>query len=138
MAGAIFGGCPNTTYGESVACVAITRNASVATIIAAAIGAILISFLSPFVAFVNSIPSCVMGGVCMALYGFISISGIKMIQGIDFNENKNLFVASSILIAGVGGLSLTFGKVTLTAVACALIIGIIVNLVVSAKKDDAE
>jgi uracil permease len=138
MAGALFGGCPNTTYGESVACVAITRNASVATIIAAAIGAILISFLSPFVAFVNSIPSCVMGGVCMALYGFISISGIKMIQGIDFNENKNLFVASSIVIAGVGGLSLTFGKVTLTAVACALIIGIIVNLVVSAKKDDAE
>ncbi|MEE1357846.1 MAG: solute carrier family 23 protein, partial [Clostridia bacterium] len=108
------------------------------TIIAAAIGAIAISFISPFVAFVNSIPSCVMGGVCMALYGFISISGIKMIQGIDFNENKNLFVASSILIAGVGGLSLTFGKVTLTSVACALIIGIIVNLVVSAKKDDAE
>ena len=138
LAGAFFGGCPNTTYGESVGCVAITKNASVYTIIAAAIGAIAISFISPFVAFVNSIPSCVMGGVCMALYGFISISGIKMIQGIDFNENKNLFVASSILIAGVGGLSLTFGKVTLTAVACALIIGIIVNLVVSAKKDDAE
>ncbi len=138
LAGALFGGCPNTTYGESVGCVAITKNASVYTIIAAAIGAMAISFISPFVAFVNSIPSCVMGGVCMALYGFISISGIKMIQGIDFNENKNLFVASSILIAGVGGLSLTFGKVTLTAVACALIIGIIVNLVVSAKKDDAE
>jgi uracil permease len=138
FAGALFGGCPNTTYGESVGCVAITKNASVYTIIAAAIGAIAISFISPFVAFVNSIPSCVMGGVCMALYGFISISGIKMIQGIDFNENKNLFVASSILIAGVGGLSLTFGKVTLTSVACALIIGIIVNLVVSAKKDDAE
>jgi uracil permease len=138
MAGAFFGGCPNTTYGESVGCVAITGNASVVTILTAAIGAIIIAFISPFVAFVNSIPSCVMGGVCMALYGFISISGIKMIQGIDFNENKNLFVASSILIAGVGGLSLTFGKVTLTAVACALIIGIIVNLVVSAKKDDAE
>ena len=138
FAGALFGGCPNTTYGESVGCVAITKNASVYTIIAAAVGAMAISFISPFVAFVNSIPSCVMGGVCMALYGFISISGIKMIQGIDFNENKNLFVASSILIAGVGGLSLTFGKVTLTAVACALIIGIIVNLVVSAKKDDAK
>ena len=67
MVGAFFGGCPNTTYGESIGCVAITKNASVWTIIAAAIGAILISFLSPFVAFVNSIPSCVMGGVCMAL-----------------------------------------------------------------------
>ena len=136
MVGAIFGGCPNTTYGESVGCVAITKNASVYTIITAAFGAILISFISPFVAFVNTIPSCVMGGVCMALYGFISISGIKMIQGIDFNENRNLFVASTILIAGVGGLSLTFGKVTITAVACALILGIIVNLVLSAKKDE--
>ena len=136
MVGAFFGGCPNTTYGESVGCVAITKNASVYTIITAAIGAILISFISPFVAFVNTIPSCVMGGVCMALYGFISISGIKMIQGIDFNENRNLFVASTILIAGVGGLSLSFGKVTITAVACALILGIIVNLVLSAKKDE--
>ena len=135
MAGAFFGGCPNTTYGESVGCVAITKNASVYTIITAAIGAILISFISPFVAFVNTIPSCVMGGVCMALYGFISISGIKMIQGIDFNENRNLFVASTILIAGVGGLSLSFGQVTITAVACALILGIIVNLVLSGKKD---
>jgi uracil permease len=136
MVGAFFGGCPNTTYGESVGCVAITKNASVYTIITAAIGAILISFISPFVAFVNTIPSCVMGGVCMALYGFISISGIKMIQGIDFNENRNLFVASTILVAGVGGLSLTFGKVTITAVACALILGIIVNLVLSGKKDE--
>lgn len=63
IAGALFGGCPNTTYGESVGCVAITGNASVLTIITAAIGAIIIAFLSPFVAFVNSIPSCVMGGV---------------------------------------------------------------------------
>ena len=77
--GAIFGGCPNTTYGESVGCVAITKNASVATIITAAILAIIIAFISPFIAFVNSIPSCVMGGVCMALYGFIAVSGLKMI-----------------------------------------------------------
>ena len=75
MFGAFFGGCPNTTYGESVGCVAITGNASVVTIITAAIGAILVAFIAPFVAFVNSIPSCVMGGVCMALYGFIAVSG---------------------------------------------------------------
>ena len=134
MVGAVFGGCPNTTYGESVACVAITRNASVATIIAAAVGAILISFLSPFVAFVNSIPSCVMGGVCMALYGFIAVSGLKMVQKIDLNENSNLFVVSAILVAGIGGLSLTFGKITITAVASSLILGIIVNLILSKKK----
>ncbi len=134
MVGAFFGGCPNTTYGESVGCVAITKNASIYTIITAAILAVLIAFVSPFVAFVNSIPSCVMGGVCMALYGFIAVSGLKMVQTVDLNQNKNLFVVSSILIAGIGGLTLTFGKVTLTSVACALIIGIIINLVVSKAK----
>lgn len=139
MVGAFFGGCPNTTYGESVACVAITRNASVATIIAAAFAAIIVSFINPFVAFVNSIPSCVMGGVCMALYGFIAVSGLKMVQKVDLNANRNLFVVSAILIAGIGGLSLTFGKITLTAVATSLILGIIVNLILSGKKaDEAE
>ena len=134
MFGAFFGGCPNTTYGESVACVAITRNASVATIRAAAIGAILISFFSPFVAFVDSIPACVMGGVCMALYGFIAVSGLKMIQRVDLEDNRNLFTVSVILIAGIGGLTLSFGKITITAVACALILGIITNLVLGKKK----
>jgi len=137
MAGAFFGGCPNTTYGESVGCVAISGNASVYTIQTAAVLAILISFLSPFVAFVNTIPSCVMGGVCMALYGFIAVSGLKMLQPVDLNENRNLFVASTILIAGIGGLSLTFGKVTITSIACALILGIIVNVILS-KADKAE
>ena len=136
LVGAFFGGCPNTTYGESVGCVAITKNASVYTIITAAVLAIIISFISPFIAFVNSIPSCVMGGVCMALYGFIAVSGLKMVQKVDLNQNKNLFVASTILIAGIGGLTLTFGKITITSIACALILGIIVNLVVSKAKED--
>ncbi len=133
MVGAFFGGCPNTTYGEAVACVAITKNASVCSIIGAAIGAIVISFLSPFVAFVNTIPSCVMGGVCIALYGFIAVSGLKMIQKIDLEENKNLFVVSVILIAGIGGLTLTFGQVTVTSIASALILGILTNLMLSKK-----
>lgn len=129
--GALFGGCPNTTYGESVGCVAITRNASVYTIITAAILAIIISFISPFIAFVNSIPACVMGGVCMALYGFIAVSGLKMVQTVDLNQNKNLFVVSAILISGIGGLTLNFGKITITSIACALILGIIINVIVS-------
>lgn len=136
MVGALFGGCPNTTYGESVACVAITGNASVLTIIAAAIGAVLISFINPFVAFVNSIPSCVMGGVCMALYGFIAVSGLKMIQKVNFENNRNLFVASVILIAGIGGLTISFGKVTITTIACALILGILANIMLSKAKDE--
>ncbi|MBR5438194.1 MAG: uracil-xanthine permease [Clostridia bacterium] len=134
MVGAFFGGCPNTTYGESVACVAITRNASVYTIITAAVGAILISFFQPFVAFVDSIPSCVMGGVCMALYGFIAVSGLKMIQGVDLEDNRNLFTVSVILIAGIGGLTLSFGKITITSIACALILGVITNIILGKKK----
>ncbi|MBE6999452.1 MAG: uracil-xanthine permease [Clostridia bacterium] len=134
MVGAFFGGCPNTTYGESVACVAITRNASVVTIITTACMAIVVSFVSPFIAFLNSIPSCVMGGVCMALYGFIAVSGLKMLQKVDLNLNRNLFVASTILIAGIGGLSLTFGKVTITSIATALILGIIVNTILAKEK----
>ncbi len=131
MVGAFFGGCPNTTYGESIGCVAITRNASVVTIITAAIECMILAFLSPVVAFISSIPSCVMGGVCMALYGFIAVSGLKMVQHVDLDQNKNLFVVSTILIAGIGGLSLTFGQVTITSVACALILGILVNVILS-------
>lgn len=138
MVGAFFGGCPNTTYGESIGCVAITRNASVYTIITAAVGAMIIAFLSPFVAFVNSIPSCVMGGVCMALYGFIAVSGLKMVQEVDLNKNRNLFVVSAILIAGIGGLTLNFGKVTITSIAAALIIGIIANQMLSKEKEEAD
>ncbi|MBR6018817.1 MAG: uracil-xanthine permease [Lachnospiraceae bacterium] len=144
MAGAFFGGCPNTTYGESIGCVAITKNASIVSIFAAAIGAILISFFNPFIVFINSIPSCVMGGVCMALYGFIAVSGLKMIQKVDLNENKNLFVVSVILIAGVGGLTVSFttanGVITITEVACALILGILTNLLMknSGKNEEKE
>ncbi|MBQ7860805.1 MAG: uracil-xanthine permease [Clostridia bacterium] len=138
MVGAFFGGCPNTTYGESVACVALTRNASVYTIIAAAFGAIIIAFFQPFVAFVDSIPSCVMGGVCMALYGFIAVSGLKMIQGVNLEDNKNLYTVSVILIAGIGGLTLSFGKITITSIACALILGIITNLILAKGKAPAE
>ncbi len=138
MVGAFFGGCPNTTYGESVACVALTRNASVYTIITAAIGAIIIAFFQPFVAFVDSIPSCVMGGVCMALYGFIAVSGLKMVQTVNLEDNKNLYTVSVILIAGIGGLTLNFGKVTITSIACALILGIITNLILAKGKAPAE
>lgn len=138
IAGAFFGGCPNTTYGESVGCVAITGNASVATIFATAIMAIAASFVAPFVTFLATIPNCVMGGVCITLYGFIAVSGLKMIQEVDLGNNKNLFVVSVILIAGIGGLTLNFGKVTITSVACALILGIITNLLCSigGKKEE--
>ena len=136
MVGAIFGGCPNTTYGESVGCVAITRNASVVTITTTAIMAVAISFISPFVAFLDSIPGCVMGGVCVTLYGFIAVSGLKMIQKVDLENHANLFTTSVILICGIGGMAMAIGKVTITAIACALILGILTNILLSAKKKD--
>ena len=138
IAGAFFGGCPNTTYGESVGCVAITRNASVATITTTAVMAVLISFVSPFVAFLDSIPGCVMGGVCITLYGFIAVSGLKMIQKVDLEDNANLFTVSVILIAGIGGMAMKIGQVTVTSIAGALILGIITNIVLHSTKKSEQ
>ena len=133
--GSFFGGCPNTTYGESVGCVAITGNASVSTILIAAIYCIVLSFFGPFTAFVNSIPSCITGGVCIALYGFIAVSGLKMLQPVDLSDNRNLFVVAAILVTGIGGLNIQLGKITITSIATALILGIIVNVVFNRRKD---
>ena len=138
MVGAVFGGAPNTTYGESIACVAISGNASVATIVCTAVLAIIIAFLSPFATFLASIPSCVMGGVCISLYGFIAVSGLKMIQKVDLEDNRNLFVVSVILIAGIGGLTVSFGKVTITSIACALILGILTNVVLGNREKNKK
>ena len=142
--GAVWGGSPNTTYGESVGCVAITRNASVLSILGAAVLAIVLAFCSPVVAFMETIPACVMGGVCLSLYGFIAVSGLNMLRGIDLGESKNLFVVCSILIAGIGGLSLKFGAeadgsnpvIEISSIATALILGILVNVLFKEKKDE--
>ena len=75
-----------------------------------------------------------MGGVCVALYGFIAVSGLKMIQKVDLGDNRNLFVVSTILVLGIGGLALTFGKITITSIATALILGILVNIMCSRNK----
>lgn len=133
IVGSFFGGCPNTTYGESVGCVAISGNASIVTIFTAAIICIVSAFFAPFMTLLATIPSCVMGGVCMTLYGFIAVSGLKMIQKVDLSANNNLFTVSVILIAGVGGMVLNIGAITVTSVACALILGILVNILGNIK-----
>ena len=134
--GTLFAGCPNTTYGESIACVAITRNASTVSIWGAACACIIFSLITPLVAFLETIPSCVMGGVCVALYGFISASGLKMFQHVDLNKNRNLFTAAVIFIVGVGGMTVSFGAVEIRTVACALILGILTNVMLSKEKDE--
>ena len=148
IAGTVFGICPNTTYGESVGCVAITKNASVVTITVTAFMCIILSFISPIMAVLQTIPSCVMGGVCLTLYGFIAVSGLKMFKDLDLNDNKNLFVVAAVLISGIGGLTIKIpyaisgaGEITnviqITSIATALIMGIITNYVLSRfdKKD---
>ena len=140
MVGTVFGICPNTTYGESVGCVAITKNASVRTIFAAAIMLIVLSFVSPLTCALRTIPNCVMGGVCLTLYGFIAVSGFKMFQQVDLSKNKNLFIVAAILISGIGGLALQFpydiagnkGVLTITSIATALILGIITMVITNA------
>ncbi len=150
IAGTVFGICPNTTYGESVGCVAITKNASVRSIFVAAVMCIILSFLRPVMVVLETIPSCVMGGVCLTLYGFIAVSGLKMFKELDLNKNKNLFVVSAILIAGIGGLSILIPYginaggvvdkvIQITPIATALILGIVTNFVCSAiEKKDGE
>ena len=129
-------GLHRTLLGDGVGCVAITKNASIITITTTAILAILISFVSPFVAFLDSIPGCIMGGVCITLYGFIAVSGLKMIQKVDLEDNANLFTVSAILIPGIGCMAMAIGgKVFITNIACALILGIIVNAVLHRKKE---
>ena len=142
MAGTVFGICPNTTYGESVGCIAITGNASIVTITTTAIMCILLSFISPVMALLQTIPDCVMGGICLTLYGFIAISGLKMFKDIDLSENKNLFVVAAILIAGIGGLTIQIPyafassgavakTIQITSIATALILGIITNAILT-------
>ena len=137
--GGVFGGAANTTYGESIACVAITGNASVSTIILACFGCMILPFFGPFVAVINSIPKCVMGGACIALYGFIAVSGLKMLAGVDLGDNRNLFPVSAILVIGIGGLVLSFGTnpvtggalLQLSSLATALLVGLITKALVS-------
>ena len=142
IAGTVFGICPNTTYGESVGCVAITRNASVATITTTAFMCIILSFIGPVMAVLQTIPSCVMGGVCLTLYGFIAVSGLKMFKNLDLDNSKNLFVVASILISGIGGLTIKIpyalaengaiaNTIQITSIATALIIGIVTNAVLT-------
>lgn len=138
MVGAFFGGAPNTTYGESIGCVAITRNASTISIWGCAILCVIISFISPLMAFLQTIPSCVMGGVCITLYGFIAVSGFKMFQRVDLNDNRNLFVACVIFITGVGGMVVSFGAVQIRTVACSLILGILTNVMLSSRKRESN
>lgn len=131
--GSIVGGLGICSYGEGVACVGFSRVASVwvtgtAAVILAALG-----FIAPIQAFIASIPSCVFAGAAIILYGFIACSGIKMLQKIDLNIQKNLIIVSTVLSLGISGLVVGGTTISFSATALALIVGVILNLVLRDK-----
>lgn len=129
IVGAFFGGAENTSYGEVIATTAFTKSASTYPILVCAIMCIVTSFVGPIATVLATIPGCVIGSVCVLLYGFIASSGLRMFKDIDFDNMRNIIIISTILVLGIGGFTLSFGSITITSVACALIFGIILNLI---------
>ena len=137
-------GCANTTYGENVAVVGVTKVASVSVIITACIATIALGFFTPLMVIVQTIPACVTGGVSLVLYGFIASSGVKMLinEQVDFTKSRNIFIAAAILVAGIGGLNISFNlagqAVTITSTAVAMILGILLNIILKEKKEEVK
>ena len=138
----LFGGPSNTTYGENTSVVGMTKVASVWVIGLAAIFAICLGFLGKFTALVSTIPNPVLGGVSLLLYGFIAVNGLKVLiqNQIDFGKSKNVVVASSMLVLGLGGaaISIVSGdlSITISGMSLAAIVGILLNLFLPAEKEN--
>jgi uracil permease len=132
--GTIFGGQPNTSYGESTAMVGFSRVASVKVVSLAAIMMGLLAFIEPVQVFISAIPSCVFGGCAMILYGYIACSGIKtlMRNKVDLEDNKKLIITSVILTVGVSGVFL-FSQ-SFAGVSLAMVLGVLLNLILRNKK----
>lgn len=143
VAGAI-GGPANTTYGENTSVVGMTKVASVWVIGLAAIIAIVLGFFSKFTALVSTIPNAVLGGVSLLLYGFISVNGLKVLiqNQVDFNNTKNVIVASAMLVLGLGGAAISIVNgdlaVTISGMSLAAIVGILLNLLLPNEKEEND
>lgn len=140
MIASVLGGPPNTTYGENIGVLAITRVFSVFVIAGAAIIAILFGFTGIFVAIIEAIPGAVMGGVSILLFGIIASSGLRMLMDneVDLGDKRNLIISSVILVIGVGGMILQFElkdtTITVSSMALAATIGIILNLILPGRE----
>ncbi len=133
-------GAANTTYGENVAVIGVSRIASIIVVIVAAIATIFFGFCAPIAAFLSTIPACITGGVSLILYGFIASSGVKMLikEKVNFGITRNIVIASVILVVGIGGLQFNFGQAAFTSTALAMILGIVFNLVLVEKKPEVK
>lgn len=136
VVGTLFGGLGICSYGEGVACVGFSKVASTFVTITAAVILGLLGFIGPVQAFIASIPSCVFAGCAIILYGFISCSGIKILQQVNLDNQKNLIVVSSVLSLGISGLVFGNEIISISGTALALIFGVILNLILKDKKDE--
>lgn len=131
-----FGGLGACSYGEGIATVGFSKCGSIYATIGAAILMILIGFVGPVKAFIQSIPGCVIGGgTAMVLYGFIANSGIKVLQNIDFSSQKNLIICSVVLSLGISGVALGGATIALSGTALALVVGVVLNLILREKTE---
>lgn len=138
MLAALIGGPPNTTYGENIGVLAITRAFSIYVFIGAACFAILFGFCGKITALLSTIPAPVMGGVSILLFGIIASSGLRMLveNKVDFKVKRNLIISSVILIIGIGGAAIHIGDLmSIEGMALASIIGIILNIVLPGRKE---
>lgn len=128
---AFFGGPANTTYGENTGVIGLTRIASVSVIRNAAIIAIVLSFFGKFIALLSTIPAAVIGGMSVILYGVIASNGLKVMieEQLDFSKARNLIIASSMLVIGIGGAVLDIGAIVISGTALSAVIGILLNLI---------
>lgn len=126
---AFFGGPANTTYGENTGVIGLTRIASVSVIRNAAIIAVLLSFFGKFIALLSTIPSAVIGGMSIILYGVIASNGLKVMidEQLDFSKARNLIIASSMLVIGLGGAVLDIGPLVISGTALSALVGIGLN-----------
>ena len=140
LTAALLGGPPNTTYGENTSVVGMTKVASVWVIGLAAIFAICLGFLGKFTALISTIPSPVLGGVSLLLYGFIAVNGLKVLieNRVDFSKSRNVIIASSMLVLGLGGAALTFGSVTVSGMSLAAVVGVLLNLLLPHEDEEKE
>ncbi|MGM0873588.1 MAG: solute carrier family 23 protein [Bacillota bacterium] len=138
MIAAVLGGPPNTTYGENIGVLAITRVYSVFIIAGAAVLAIIFGFIGKISAFISTIPTPVMGGVSILLFGIIASSGLRMMidSKLDLGNKRNLIISSVILVIGIGDATIKFENLDLHGMALAAIIGIVLNLVLPYEKEE--
>ncbi|MEH6940524.1 solute carrier family 23 protein [Bacillus sp. JJ722] len=138
--GSLIGGPPLTSYGENIGVLAITRAFSVYVIGGAGVIAIMFGFVGKISALISSIPQAVMGGISILLFGIIASSGLRMLidNRVDFSKNRNLMIASVILVTGIGGAVLNIGEFSLSGMALAAIIGVILNLILPGKEEPKD